>query len=209
MAARRELYVLFVFVISPLTFGLLPLSDGPVFEPDHAMKLGPLRMNPLISCPPQVHWDVTQSPETATMVLDGRVVPFSEFRLQPATSPRVTQVRTISKLMPWEWLLSSWYKQAVTVGDVLGDLFVFLGVRMSEKDMDRLDEEARNAAIRTYQARCPDEDKGPQIFDILSGNTLFGGWVHDQEYERERDFRDKDWEINILVSYLPNTALPG
>lgn len=140
------------------------------------------------------------------MVQDGRVVPFSEFRLQPATLPRLTHVMSISRIMPWEWRLNSWYKQGVTIGDVLGDLSVFLGVYMSEKDMDRLNEEARNAAIRTFQARCPEGGRGPQTFDSLSDNTLFGGWVHDQEYEGQYKFRD---EVYILISYLPNTSLPG
>ena len=190
-----------------LTFG--PLPDGPVYEPHHAMKLGPLRMNPLIGCPPQVHRDVTKPPETATMVLDGRVVAYDEFRLQPATSPRITHVMSISRIMPWEWQLNSWYAQGVTIGDALGDLSVSLGVHISEKDLNRLDEETRNTAIRTYQKRLPDGGRGPQIFDILAGNTLFGGWLHDQEYERERNGIDKDWEINIVISYSPNTPSPG
>lgn len=185
--------------------------DGPVLRPREAMKLGPLRINPHICSTgegPLVRWDVTQPVASAVIIQhDGHVVPFDDFRYEPATSPRITQVKTISRLMHWDWRISSDVGEiGVTIGDLLRALSVVLPIRMNEWDMKRLDEEAKNTAIRTYQARCPEEGKGPRIYDILSGHTLFGGWVHDQDYERERNFRDKDFEINILVSYLPNTT---
>lgn len=186
------------------------LVDGPILRPRDAMKLGPLRINPRICSTgdgPLVRWDVTQPPTSAVIVHDGRVIPFDDFRYEPATSPRITHVKTISRLMEWDWRISSKIEEmGVTVGDLLIALSVVLPVRMSQWDMKSLSEEARESAIRTYEARRPGEGKGPQIYDLLSGNTLFGGWVHDQDYERERNFGDKDWEINILVSYLSNVT---
>lgn len=180
------------------------------------MKLTqPLRINPYICTTgdgPLVRWDVTQPPSSAVIVhSDGRVAPFDEFRYEPATIPRLTQVKTISRLMHWDWRVRSKnMAMGVTIGDLLMALSIVLPVRMSEWDMNQIGEESKNAAIRTYQARCPDKSERPQIYDILSGNTLFGGWVYDQAYEQERNFTDKDFEINILVSYMPNKPdLPG
>lgn len=179
------------------------------------MKLGSLRINPHIctnSNGPRVLWDVTQPITTAVIVDGDRTIPYDDFRYEPATSPRLKQVKTISRLMHWDWLIRSRYdseEMGVTIGDLLNGLSVSLGIRMNEWDMNSLDEETRNTAVRTYRARCPEEEKGPLIYDILAGSTMFGGWIYDQDYERERDFSDKDWELNILVSYLPNISPHG
>lgn len=173
-----------------------------------------LRINPHICTTgdgPLVRWDVTQPPTTAVIIHpDGRIMPFDEFRHQPATIPRLTRVKTISRLMPWDWRVrSDCEEMGVTIGDLLKALSVVLPYRLSELDLDKLSEERKATAIRTYRRRCPEDADGrPQIHDLLSGNTLFGGWVYDQAYERERDFYDKNSDLNILVSYLPNTSNP-
>lgn len=181
------------------------------------MKLPqPLQINPHVYTTgdgPLVRWDVTQPPTSAVMIhSDGRVVTFEEFRHEPATIPRLTQVKIISRLMPWDWRIYSESEQmGVTIGDLFMGLSTILPYRLTERDLNRLGEERRTAAISTYQARCPDkEDGSPLIYDLLSGNIMFGGWVYDpvyeQEWEGEREYYEKGKELHILVSYLPNTA---
>lgn len=150
---------------------------------------------------------MTQPPTSAVIIHpDGHVVPFDEFRHEPATIPRLTDVNTISRVMPYDWSTSSRCTETgVTIGDLFEGLSMTLPFRLSEGALNKLGAERKATAIRNYRARCSDKEGGePQILDLLGGNTMFGGWIYDPVYERERDFYDK-YALRILVSYLPNT----
>lgn len=150
-----------------------------------------------------LHWDVTQPPPSAKLIRDGIEIPFESFSQEPATIPRLSQFKIISHLTPWAWNVKARNPGAgITVGDFLTVLSWALSAFLSDSDIEDLSEDDRRALWRTLEERCPDKKEAPRVVDMLFGQTTFGGFVYDKEYEKERKFIDNSRKLHLLVRYL-------
>lgn len=168
------------------------------------------QINPRLSATPScedgyIHWDVTQPASTAQFFGENETLSFEEFCDEPATAPRLPKVELISR--SFHWVFNAHARDVVTVGEVLRTLYRSLSPSMRYGYLEELSEEHQASAWRGYWKRCPNGDdekhQCPRLFDILEGNTMFGGLSYDREHEEERKFDEFRWKIHLLVTYLP------
>lgn len=120
-------------------------------------------------------------------------------------TPRLTELQIISRSIPWAMSVRG--RTLALAGVTLADFFSMISRTMcfplSDSDLKALNDKHRQAYLETYRQRCPAQEDVPRFYDLLLGDTTFGGLVYDQEYERER-FPGTRWGVHLLATYLPS-----
>lgn len=172
---------------------LQPNADGPVLTP-MILKIvrADLAINPLLqphpieeeTTEPRLIWNMLFSTALCRRTTDSEDRSWSVGRQAPATFPRVSSLRLLSRTIPWLIdIPASNPAIGVTCGDVIERLSEYLQGRISKNDYSKASRETQEALKMTYHHnRSRDEGvpggrlgEGLKRLDWLGQKTMWGG----------------------------------
>ncbi|KAK0188528.1 hypothetical protein F5146DRAFT_1122702 [Armillaria mellea] len=186
------------------------VDHGPILDPESVAKLGlHPTLHPILSSTSSdddhVIWNMIYPPETAIRARKDVQEPHDAFRSEPATFPRVSLLKIVSRSHTWEFNVRAYDSSAgVTIGDVLRTLFMYLSVGLRRIELTTISSEHRQAITAARDARTRvvpphmELNTNLTILDWISQETHFAGFIHDIEYLEGR-FRDTPF---LLAYYL-------
>jgi len=132
---------------------------------------------------PTFDFDVSVDPAMNPIVYGNSFV--AMVRNEPATLPPVSSLALVSRLLPWETVISSSVFPFVTVSDVLGGFYRALRLRASKEEYQRESHEKQKAISLAYHQRCSraldvelrerEKQAGVKRVDFLMGSHLLKG----------------------------------
>jgi hypothetical protein len=180
----------------------MSFTDGPVLEPMLAGAVGAkLQMNPLLlpvgdeEERPHLQWNMLFSTAHCHRSTDPSHRSWSNGRQEPATFPRVTQLRLISHVVPWILTIRATNPAVgITCGDVIEQLSEHLQRRLRKEDYDSATGMKRRAIRDAYHhnrsrsAGVPGGQLGDGLkaLDWLGMQTMYGGIQSNDPYVLER-----------------------
>jgi hypothetical protein len=159
-------------------------------------------MNPMLLFPPPekknstaMIWNMLYPGSYARLPNDPSGESWFEKRIEPATFPRMSSIRIISRVFPWTIEVNAEANGiAVTCRDVVDQLHKYLCVLLGPIEMDDVTPEHRKAMSAAFRAnRSQDipaevfrDSIGMRRIDWLCKNTMFEGLEEDKVYIEER-----------------------
>jgi len=140
-------------------------------------------------------WNILYPGSYARLPNDPSGESWFEKRIEPATFPRMSSIRIISKTFPWSIVIKAEDNDtAVTCRDVVEQLHKYLCILLGPIEMDDVTPEHRKAMSSAFRAnRLQDipaeifrDSIGMRRMDWLLKNTMFEGLVEDKVYAKER-----------------------
>ena len=177
-------------------------TDGPVLDPMLIKAVGAkLEINPLLlplgdaDDRPHLRWNMLFSTSHCHRSTDPTHRSWSNGRQEPATFPRVTNLRLVSNVFPW--LLDIKATNAaigVTCGDVIEQLSDHLQRRLRKEDYEGASGIKRRAIRDAYHynrsrnAGVPGGQLGDGLkaLDWLGPQTMFGGMLVNESLVQDR-----------------------
>jgi hypothetical protein len=174
----------------------IPCIDGPVLTP-FQLKIvdARLEINPLLLPVPeegeQIHlkWNMLMPPSLVHRSDDHHQISWSKGRNEPATFPRITQLRITSSHFPWLIEVRAQDEEAgVTCGEVIDTIARAMDKLTSASDYNSLTKDKQamvNRAYRHNRSRSADVPggrlgEGLKRMDFLCDLTAFGGLEADE-----------------------------
>jgi len=177
-------------------------TDGPVLEPMLVKAVGAkLKINPFLlplideEERPHLRWNMLFSTAHCHRSTDPSHRSWSNGRQEPATFPRVTELRLVSRVFPWMVNVRATNRAVgVTCGDVVEQLSEHLQRRLRKEDYEGATGMKRRAIRDAYHhnrsrsAGVPGGQLGDGLkaLDWLGTNTLFGGVQLNEQLLLER-----------------------
>jgi hypothetical protein len=177
-------------------------TDGPVLEPMlvKAVAATP-QINPLLipigdeDDRPHLRWNMLFSTAHCHRSTDPTHRSWSNGRQEPATFPRVTEIRLISRAFPWTVHIRATNRSiGVTCGDLIEQLSEHLQRRLRKEDYEGTSGARRRAIRDAYHhnrsrsAGVPGGQLGDglKVLDWLGPQTMFGGLQLNEQLLLER-----------------------
>jgi len=217
------LYVLFVPELEPPFLLTYPVhhTDGPVLEPFLAKIVGAtIKLNPLLAPPADtqddyLNWNMLFHTSNCYRTTESWQF-WIEGRDAPATHPRLTHVRIISRTFPWMIQARAQNpKLGVTCGEVLDTISTYLYGHVVQKEYANLPGEKKRQMLEGYRfnrstdPNAPGERLGESLkrVDFLGSSSRFGGLVTNETFVKEHCWvvLPGTFELKCLPSY-PLTA---
>ncbi|KAI6046682.1 hypothetical protein EDC04DRAFT_2557507 [Pisolithus marmoratus] len=190
---------------------------GPVLEPFLARVVGAvIKINPLLAPPGDSHedylrWNMLFHTSNCYRMPDSRRS-WMKGRKEPATHPRLTYVRIVSRSFPWMIQIPARDKTVgVTCGEILDGISAYLYGDVAKREYEnvsgRLKRKIYSAYIhnRSTDPSVPGGSLGEALkrLDWIGNDTRFGGLVVNDEFIREHcgDVLPATFELKCLPSY--------
>ena len=177
-------------------------TDGPVLEPMLTKAVGAkLQMNPLLlplgdeEDHPHLRWNMLFSTAHCHRSTDPTHRSWSNGRQEPATFPRVSELRLVSRVFPAVINIRATNRAiGVTCGDLIEQLSDHLQRRLRKEDYEGASGPRRRAIRDAYHHNrsrsmgVPGGQLGDGLkaLDWLGTQTMFGGIQQDEQYLLER-----------------------
>jgi hypothetical protein len=177
-------------------------TDGPVLEPMLVKAVGAtLKINPFLlplldeEERPHLRWNMLFSTAHCHRSTDPSHRSWSNGRQEPATFPRVTEIRLISRVFPWTVNIRATNRAVgVTCGDMVEQLSEHLQRRLRKEDYEGATGGRRRAIRDAYHhnrsrsAGVPGGQLGDGLkaLDWLGMQTMFGGVQLNEQLLLER-----------------------
>ncbi|KAI9462542.1 hypothetical protein F5148DRAFT_1150473 [Russula earlei] len=174
---------------------------GPVLEPILVKAVGAtLKVNPLLlplddEERPHLRWNMLFSTAHCHRSTDPTHRSWSNGRQEPATFPRVTEVRLVSRVFPWTVNVHATNRAVgITCGDLVEQLSDHLQRRLRKEDYESASGARRRAIRDAYHhnrsrsAGVPGGQLGDGLkaLDWLGTQTMFGGVRQNEQLLLER-----------------------
>ncbi|KAG0706477.1 hypothetical protein DFH29DRAFT_798262 [Suillus ampliporus] len=190
---------------------------GPVLEPFLVRAVGAtIRINPLLSPPTDSHedylrWNMTFPTSTCYRTTGARRS-WIKGREAPATFPRMTYIRIISRSFPWMIAIKARRKNiGVTCGEVVEAISAYMHGDVAKKEYEGVSHRLRREIWAAYQhnrstdSNVPGGHLGEQLrrLDWLGSNSRWGGVVRSDDYVKEAcgDVLPCTFELKCIPSY--------
>jgi uncharacterized protein DUF6699 len=177
-------------------------TDGPVLEPMSVKAVGTIpKMNPLLiplgdeEDRPHLRWNMLFSTAHCHRSTDPSHRSWSNGRQEPATFPRVTELRLVSHAFPWIINVRATNRATgVTCGDLIEQLSDHLQRRLRKEDYEGAPALRRRAVRDAYHHNrsrsmgVPGGQLGDGLkaLDWLGTQTMFGGIQQNEQLLLER-----------------------
>lgn len=179
------------------------IIDGPVLDPVlvAATDCSP-KVNPLLWPPPGdptsrefLTWNMLFSPTFVHRSSEPANYSWTSGRDLPATFPRVTSLRIVSRRIPWVAEITARHRRTgVTCGDLIDQLGEFLNAHVEASAFEACPDGAKRRIRQTYYLNRSMADgvpggrlgEGLRRCDWLGEDTMFDGIETDEEFARER-----------------------
>ena len=223
LCRRAALYVLLIPELGPSIFLTHPVrrTDGPVLEPFLAKIVGAvIKVNPLLAPPADtqddyLRWNMLFHTSNCYRTTESKRS-WVKGRNAPATHPRVTHVRIISRAFPWMIHVRAHNpKLGVTCGEVLDALSTYMYGDVAKKEYENLPAGRKRQIWESYRFNRSTDSNAPggrlgeglKRLDWLSSSSRFGGLVTNDTFVKEHcgDVLPCTFELKCLPSY-PLTA---
>lgn len=174
---------------------------GPVLDPMLVKKVkARVEVNPLLMPPPDaedrdyIKWNMLFSTAQCVRSSDPPHRSWSNGRSAPATWPRVTSLRLMSRSIPWPIEVpASDPLLGVTCGDVIEAVHAYMNGRVSQRQFDLAPESQKRILSEAFYhnrstAHGVPGGRLPQTllrFDWLGQDTMFGGIVANEGFVKE------------------------
>lgn len=179
------------------------LPDGPVLDPLLVAAVGATpKINPLISPPPDdpkerdyIKWNMLYTSSFAQRSSDPSHLSWSRGREDPATFPRVSSMRLLSRNFTWIVDIRAAHRDVgVTCGDVIDQLSEFLHMHTNQAEYDAASGATRRKVGEAYHLNrsraygVPGGRMGEGLLraDWLGPESMFEGIERDAEFVRAR-----------------------
>jgi hypothetical protein len=176
-----------------------------------------ISVNPLLSPPAgddYLRWNMVFSTSTCFRTTEPRRS-WTRGRDAPATFPRLSQLRIISRSFPWMISVKARRKNiGVTCGEVIEAISAYMQGDVARKEYDAASSRRRREIWSAYQfnrstdINAPGGNLGEQLrrLDWLGGNSRFGGVVRNDDYVKEAcgDILPCTFELRCIQSYPLN-----
>ncbi|OCH93514.1 hypothetical protein OBBRIDRAFT_885494 [Obba rivulosa] len=173
---------------------------GPVLEKVYLKKLKVKpEVNPLLGPPEEggdhLAWNMLFSVAQCQRTTEDPGLSWRAGRQAPATWPRITHLRLISRAFPWVIeVTASTASLGVTCSDVVEGIYASLQQRVTQAQLDSAPAELKGVmgeAFRYNRSPEPDVPGGQLLYtmlrcDWLGFDTMFGGIVEGEVLARER-----------------------
>ncbi|KAF9029887.1 hypothetical protein BDZ89DRAFT_1064985 [Hymenopellis radicata] len=179
---------------------------GPVLEPTvivrahTSVKVHPVFLSTSKSC--RLIWDMKLPLETATYLESNRAIGLESIRLQPATSPRLSELCVVSHSFSWAIRVYALEKpMGVTVGDVLHVMSRFFVMPLGDRHL-REASPSHRAAVEACHAERVSRSLGPSVIcvsDWFLEKSTFDSLVHDPTHTRS-DVLGIAGEVYLMLS---------
>ena len=196
-------------------------TDGPVLEPFLAKIVGAaIKLNPLLAPPPDtqddyLRWNMLFQTSNCYRTTESQRS-WIKGRNAPATHPRVTHVRIISRAFPWMIQARAQNpKLGVTCGEVLDAISAYMYGDVAKKEYEHLPAAKKRQIWESYRFNRSTDSNAPggrlgeglKRLDWLSSTSRFGGLVTNDAFVKEHcgDVLPCTFELKCLPSY-PLTA---
>ncbi|KIK14756.1 hypothetical protein PISMIDRAFT_345246 [Pisolithus microcarpus 441] len=197
-----------------------PFAKGPhyvpVIDPSLAGVLGSvIRINPLLAPPgdllePQLRWNMLFHPSHRTDSLRF----WMKQHEAPATFPRLTYVRIISRSFPWMIQIDARdLTTGVTCGEILDGIFEYLYSDVTKDESENVSEMLKLHIFSSYEHNRSTDPNVPggglgvalKRLDWLGNNTMFGGLVLSDKFTMEDrgDIPPATFELKCLPNRPP------
>ena len=223
LCRRTALYVLFIPNFSPrlLLMQSGRRTDGPVLEPFLAKIVGAvLKLNPLLAPPPDtqddyLRWNMLFHTSNCYRTTESQRS-WVKGRNAPATHPRMTHVRIISRAFPWMIQVRAHNpKLGVTCGEVLDAVSTYMYGDVAKKEYENLPSGRKRQIWESYRFNRSTDSNAPggrlreglKRLDWLGSSSRFGGLVTNDTFVKEHcgDVLPCTFELKCLPAY-PLTA---
>ncbi|OAX36070.1 hypothetical protein K503DRAFT_695803 [Rhizopogon vinicolor AM-OR11-026] len=193
---------------------------GPVLEPFLVRAVAAnIRINPLLSPPTDSHndylrWNMIFSTSTCYRTTESRRS-WIKGRDAPATFPRLSYVRIISRSFPWMISVKARRKNlGVTCGEVVEAISAYMQGDVARKEYESSPSRRRREIWSAYQfnrstdINAPGGQLGEQLrrLDWLGSNARFGGIVRNDDFVKEAcgDVLPCTFELQCIHNYPLN-----
>lgn len=191
--------------------------DGPVLEPFLARVVSAkVRVNPLLAPPADtqedyLRWNMLFHTSNCYRTTESRRS-WIKGRKAPATHPRLTYVRVISRTFPWMIHIRAQDKSiGVTCGEILDGLAAYLHGDVAKKEWESVNRSKRRTIWSAYQHNRSTDPNVPggglgeplKRLDWLGHETRFGGLVANEQFVAEHcgDVLPATFELKCTRSY--------
>ncbi|KZT11139.1 uncharacterized protein LAESUDRAFT_734088 [Laetiporus sulphureus 93-53] len=173
---------------------------GPVLSPLMVKKVkARLQLNPLLMPPPEeegrdyIKWNMLFSTAQCQRSSDPAYRSWSDGRNAPATWPRVSSLRLISRHIPWPIEISVDEAVGVTCGDVIEGIHTYMNGRVLQRQFDSASADHKRVISDAFYhnrstAQGVPGGRLPQTllrFDWLGQDTMFGGITINEQFVQE------------------------
>jgi hypothetical protein len=196
-------------------------TDGPVLEPFLSKIVGAvIKVNPLLAPPADtqddyLRWNMLFHTSNCYRTTESQRS-WVKGRNAPATHPRVTHVRIISRAFPWMIHVRAHNpKLGVTCGEVLDAVSTYMYGDVAKKEYEHLPGGRKRQIWESYRFNRSTDSNAPggrlgeglKRLDWLSSTSRFGGLVTHDAFVKEHcgDVLPCTFELKCLPSY-PLTA---
>ena len=193
------------------------LLDGPVLEPFLARVVGAtVKINPLLAPPTDMQedylrWNMLFHTSNCYRTTESRRS-WIRGRKSPATHPRLTYVRVISRMFPWMIHIRAQDKAiGVTCGEILEGIAAYLNGDVAKKEYESINRSKRREIWSAYQHNRSTDPNVPggglgeplKRLDWLGHETRFGGLVVNEQFVAGHcgDVLPATFELKCTPSY--------
>lgn len=138
-------------------------------------------------------------------------------RDEPATFPRVTQIRLVSRAFPWMIsVVARDPTKGVLCGEVVEQIYQYLDRHTSQQEYNAQSKEKRKAIIASYKTNRSTVPgvpggalgSGLKCFDYLGNHTMFGGVAKNDSLVKSLcgDVLPCTLELKCTLRYAPTAA---
>ncbi|KAL4065195.1 hypothetical protein J3A83DRAFT_4100094 [Scleroderma citrinum] len=190
---------------------------GPVLEPFLARVVGAvIKVNPLLAPPTDtqedyLRWNMLFHTSNCYRTTESRRS-WIKGRKSPATHPRLTYIRVISRTFPWMIHIRAQDKRiGVTCGEILEGIAAYLFGDVAKKEWESVSRSKRRQIWNAYQHNRSTDPSVPggglgeplKRLDWLGHESRFGGLVINEEFVREHcgDVLPATFELKCTPSY--------
>lgn len=190
---------------------------GPVLEPFLVRAVSAtIRINPLISPPTDSHEDYLRwnmiFPTSTCYRTTGPKRSWIKGREAPATFPRLSHIRIISRSFPWMISVKARRQNiGVTCGEVVEAISAYFHGDVAKKEYEGVSTRRRREIWQAYQynrstdSNVPGGHLGEQLrrLDWIGSHSRWGGLVRDDEFIKEAcgDVLPCTFELKCIPSY--------
>ncbi|KIK19558.1 hypothetical protein PISMIDRAFT_107324 [Pisolithus microcarpus 441] len=190
---------------------------GPVLEPFLARVVGAIiKINPLLAPPGDslddyLRWNMLFHTSNCYRTTDSRRS-WMKGRKAPATYPRLTYIRIVSRSFPWMIQIVARDKAiGVTCGEILDGISGYMYGDVAKKEYENVSRSLKRQIFTAYQHNRSTDPNVPggrlgealKRLDWLGRDTQFGGLVVNDEFIKEHcgDVLPATFELKCLPSY--------
>lgn len=193
------------------------LADGPVLEPFLVKVVGAaIKLNPLLAPPSDtqddyLRWNMLFHTSNCYRTTESQRS-WVKGRNAPATHPRMTHIRIISRAFPWMIHARAQNpKLGVTCGEVLDAISTYMYGDVAKKEYENLPPSRKRQIWESYRFNRSTDSNAPggrlgeglKRLDWLSSVSRFGGLVTSDAFVKEHcgDVLPCTFELKCLPSY--------